>query len=190
MNASNFGAGTGALVAYTQANIATIDLPGDVIAAQERLADNGVNGDTIVMSANLFNRVIRSTMLQNFVRGNRPTDSTMNMTTDAVAQAFAANGIKQVLVGRARYNSAKKGQAYVKSCIWGDTYIWVGQCNGGAATDGGAGRTFVWNAEGGLFVTETYRDEKRRSNMVRVRQNTIEKIIDGSAGTLITTSYA
>jgi hypothetical protein len=56
--------------------------------------------------------------------------------------------------------------------------------------DGGAGFTLVWNAEGGIFVSETYRDEKRRSNMVRVRQNTTEKVINANAGTLITTQWS
>jgi hypothetical protein len=39
-------------------------------------------------------------------------------------------------------------------------------------------------------VTETYRNETRRSNIVRVRQNTTEKIVDATQGTLITTQYS
>ena len=62
----------------------------------------------------------------------------------------------------------------------------------GDFTGGGVGRSIVWGADspGGLFVSETYRDEKRRGNMIRVRMNTDEKIIDETAGELITTQWA
>jgi hypothetical protein len=45
----------------------------------------------------------------------------------------------------------------------------------------------VWTEDSELFTTETYRDEKRRSDMVRVRHNTAEKVIDETAGELIAT---
>ena len=57
-------------------------------------------------------------------------------------------------------------------------------------TAGGAGFTLYWNQDGGLYTSETYRNEGRRSNMVRVRQNTAEKVVDATAGTLITTQYS
>jgi len=189
MNTGSFAA-TAAAVNYTQALIATINFPADILAAVERVNDSGEIADTIVMSPNVFNRIRLSTLLQNFVRGNRPSDSTMAINAADIASAFSDAGIKQVLVGRARYDSAKKGQAYVAARVWGDTYVWVGALAGGDFTNGGAGRTIVWNAEGGLWVTETYREENIRSNIVRVRQNTVEKVIVAGAGTLITTSYS
>lgn len=190
MNTSNFGSGTNSAVAYTEANIATIDFPQDVFAAVERLNDNAEQPNTIVMSSTVFNRLRRATLTQNFIRGNRPTDSSLNVTPTALAAAFAESGIEQVLVGRARVNSAKKGQNYSASNVWGNTYVWVGKVASGDFMNQGAGRTLVWNKEGGLWVTETYREESKRSDIVRVRQNTAEKIIDGAAGTLITTQYA
>lgn len=189
-NTTNFPA-TASVVAYTEALIATMDFPADVLAALERVANNGEEGaDTIIMSPNVFNRVMRSTLMQNWVRGNRPTDSTLNLTASAIAGAFGENGISQILVGRARYDSAKKGQTFVAANIWNDTYVWVGKVASGDFKNGGAGRTLVWNAEGGLFVTETYREEVTRSNVVRVRQHTVEKIVNAGAGTLITTQYS
>jgi hypothetical protein len=55
---------------------------------------------------------------------------------------------------------------------------------------GGAGRTFYWDKEGGLFVTESYRDESLRSNVIRVRQHDVIKVVDGTSGELITTAYS
>jgi hypothetical protein len=177
-------------VAYTEANIATINFVRDVLDAIERVNDNGAEANTIVMSSTVFNRIKRGTLTQNFCRGSRASDATLNLTAAAMAEAFADNGITQVLIGRARYNSAKKGQAYSAASVWGTTYVFVGQVVDGDPALGGVGRTLVWNAEGGIFVSETYRDEKRRSNMVRVRQHTAEKIIDATAGTLIVTQWS
>lgn len=188
-NTGNFAA-TNSVVAYTLALKATMDFPTDVLAAIERVNDNGEIANSIVMSPNVLNRIKISTLMQNFIRGNRPSDSTTNITAAMIQQAFADNGIENVLVGRARYNSAKKGQAYSAARIWNDTYVWVGNIQGGDIKAGGAGRTLVWNKEGGTFVTESYRDDKRRSNMIRVRQNTAEKVVNANAGTLITTQYS
>ena len=189
-NATTFGAGTNSAVAYTVANLATISFIADVLAAIERVNDNGGQANTIVMSSTIMNRVKLGTLVQNFVRGSMPNDATLNVNATTLAGAFKDNGIERVLIGRARVNSAKKGQAYSASNVWGNTYIWVGDVKSGDVGLGGAGRTLVWNEDGGLFTTETYRDEGRRSNMVRVRQNTDEVIVDATAGTLITTQYS
>jgi len=189
MSASNFTA-TAAAVAYTEANIATIDLVRDVTAACSRLNDKGIIPNTIVMSKNVFQRTRRSTLLTGYLRGAKSTDSKVLASADDIASVFAAEGIQKCLVGKMPYNAGKKGQAYSASQVWGDTYIWVGQVAGGDFMAGGAGRTIVWNPEGGVLVSETYRDEGRRSDVVRVRQNTAEKVVDGTAGELITTSYA
>jgi hypothetical protein len=189
-NTTNFGAATNSTVAYTYENLATIDGPTDILAAIERVNDNAEEANTLVMSPNVFNRLKLSTKMQNFIRGNRPSDATLNITQGMMQQAFAEQGITNVYVGRARYDSAKKGQAFSSARVWSDTYIWVGSIGGGDFMTGGMGRTIVWNKEGGLFVTEAYRDEKRRSGVIRVRQNTTEKVINAGCGTLIATQYS
>lgn len=190
MNATNFGAGTNSVVAYTEANLATISFVADTLAAIERCRDNGINPNTIVLNSKVYNRIRRGTLVVNFVASQ--VGKGASVTSTSIAQAFADEGITQCLVGKARYNAGKKGAAKSMTDVWGVTYAWVGMAspNANAMQDGGAGFTLTWNQEGGLYVSETYRDEKRRSNMVRVRQNTAEKIVDGSAGTLITTQYS
>lgn len=190
LNTTTFGSATNSAVAYTEANIATIDGPQDIQLAIERIMNNAEKPDTIVMSPNVYNRLRRSTLMKSFITGsNLPA---ANITPNTIQQAFAANGIEQVLIGMARYDGAvkKATQTYSATNVWGDTYIWVGRVGSGDPMNGGAGRTLGWNAEGGQFVTETYREEKIRSNIVRVRQHTIEKIIDASCGTLIATQYS
>lgn len=191
MSTGNFAA-TNSVVAYTEANIATINFAMDVGAAIERVNDKGAVANTIVLSSTVLERLKRSTLLQGYVRGSIIGQAQYPMTAANIAAAFADSGITQVLVGRSRRNTAKKGAAYAAGSVWGTTYVWVGAVNAGARTpmDGGAGFTLYWNAEGGLYVTETYRSEEHRSNMVRVRQNTTEKMTDATAGTLITTQWA
>jgi hypothetical protein len=190
-NTGNF-ASTNSTVAYTTANKATMDPTADILAAIDRVEDNAASPDTMVIPKAVFTRITQATLFQNWVRGTLKGNVDMPINAQNIQAAFADYGIKRVLIGRARVNTAKKGQALVISQVWSAAYIWIGCTNPTATTpqDGGAGFTMVWNAEGGLFVTETYRDEKRRSNMVRVRQNTAEKITDATAGTLIATQYS
>lgn len=188
-NATTFGA-TVSGVAYTVANKATADFASDVLGVIDTLNGRGEMPNTIVMSGAVFTRIKGQTLFQNFVRGNRPSDITANLSQGAVAQAFADSGIQNVYVGRAVRNTANKGAAFVGTPIWNNTHVWIGRVESGEVMDGGAGRTFYWSADSELFTTETYRDESRRSNVVRVRQHVSEKIIDADAGQLITTQFA
>jgi len=189
INDSTFTA-TAAAVNYTEANIATIDLVRDVVGAVGRLNDKGVIPNTIIMSKNVFNRVRRSTLLLDYLRGARADDAKNLASAQDIANVFNNEGITQCLVGRAPKNSAKKGQAYSATGIWADTHIWVGLVVGGDPMAGGAGRTVSWSADGGVFTSESYRDESRRSDVVRVRQNVDEKVVDATSGELITTNYS
>ncbi len=189
-NTTNFGSAVNSTVAYTVANKATVDFPTDVTAAIDLLKGKGDVPNTIVMSSQVLSRLKNTTLLQNYVRGNRPTDATLQLTASSIAAAFADLGIQQVLIGNAVYNSAKKGQAFSSSAVWNNTYIWVGRVESGEMMSGGAGRTLYWSADSELFTSESYRDESRRSDVMRVRQNVDEKTIDGNSGTLIATQYS
>ena len=175
----------GATAAYTEANITSFDLPADVAAGKLELAKYGVLPNTLVMSAVVFERVRRSTKVQNQMFGVVATNSTRLLSEQEVAQAV---GVEKVLVGRAPRNSGKKGQSYSGSFIWGDNYIALANTTGGEFAAGGFGRTILWGADSPVpFVSETYRDEARRSNILRVRQHVSEKVVDGSSIIRITT---
>jgi hypothetical protein len=171
--------------AYSEANITSMDLPADVAAAKLELAKFGVMPNALVMSARLFERVRRSVKVQNQTFGVVATDSTRLLSESEVAQAV---GVDRVLVGRAPRNSAKKGAAYSGGFIWGDAHIALANVSGGEFAAGGFGRSILWGADSSVpFVTETYRDEARRSDVLRVRQHVAEKVVDGSSIIRITT---
>ena len=98
-----------------------------------------------------------------------------------------------VIIGRTKEDVSNKAKLVPDlQPIWKPTHIWLGCVKSGDFDQGGMGRTLVWQADvpGGLFATETYRDEKRRSDMARVRTNSIEKVVNENAGQLIKTNYA
>jgi len=176
-----------ASAAYTEANITSFDVPGDVAAAKLELAKYGVLANTLIMSMPVFERIRRSAKVQNQFFGIVPSDQSRLLSEGEVA---AAVGVDRVLVGRAPKNTAKKGQVYSGGFIWSNTYMALANTVGGDFSGGGFGRTIVWAADSPVpFVSETYRDEARRADVLRVRQNAAEKVIDGSSIIRITTGY-
>lgn len=175
-------------VAYTNTNIATVDVARDVAAAKLALNKYGYEVNCIAMSANVFELIRRSTLLQNQFFGVISNTGARLLNEAEIA---AALGVQNLLVGRAAYNTAGKNKSYTGSFIVPDTKIVVGQIAGGEFTAGGVGRTLVWSGDSaGGFVSESYRDEARRSQVLRVRMNTDEVVIDPNAAVRITTDYS
>jgi hypothetical protein len=175
-------------VAYTQALVATVDVARDVATAKLALAQYGYEANCVAMSANVFELIRRSTLLQNQFFG---VISNTGARLLSEAEIAAALGVQNLLVGRAAYNTAGKNKTYSGSFVVPDTKIIVGQIAGGEFTAGGIGRTLVWSGDSaGGFVSESYRDEARRSQVLRVRMNTDEVVIDPNAAVRITTNFA
>jgi hypothetical protein len=168
--------------------VATVDVARDVAAAKLALAQYGYEANCVAMSANVFELIRRSTLLQNQFFG---VISNTGARLLSEAEIAAALGIQNLLVGRAAYNTAGKNKTYSGSFVVPDTKIIVGQISGGEFTAGGIGRTLVWSGDSaGGFVSESYRDEARRSQVLRVRMNTDEVVIDPNAAVRITTNFA
>ena len=122
----NFGSATNSTVAYTAANILTISLIPDLIAASRRVKAKGEPPPYVaVMSGVVFERVRQAATVQAYVTGTLRAgqEATHNM----IEQALQEFGIKQILVGDAYYNSAADQATPVLTAIWNNTYIWVGR---------------------------------------------------------------
>lgn len=186
---ANWTATTSA-TAYTAANIASFNLGLDIDICKQAINARGESVDslTAVMSLNTFNLVRASTQLQNRIRGTISTDSMLVLSKEAVADAL---GLKEVLVGGNFYDTTAQGVTSSLSAIWPDSVIWLGAVAPFSGTEsyfsGGAAATLFWQTDGEIFQTETYREENRRSEVVRCRQHTAEKIINSNAGQLLAT---
>lgn len=186
-NTSNFNA-TNSVTAYTEANIATIDFPQDVLNAVDRLTGKGITPNTMVMNQAVWNRLRRSSKLQTYLYGNLPSGLQRMVSDTDLANAF---GVQNVIIAAVKKDSAAKKATPSLSHIWNNSYIWIGNTASGDFAAGGAVRQIIWTGDApDLYVTETYRNEARRGDMVRVRQHATEKVIDQTAGELITTQWA
>ena len=182
-----------AAITYTTTNIATYDIGYDIDLAKNAIQSRGESIDdlTVVMSLPVFLRSRASTKLQNRIRGMLPSETILSLDTDSFARAC---GVKQVLVGRAAYDTTMQGVTTSMSNIWGDTYVWVGISNAGAGPEqyfnGSSAFTLFWQQDADIFQVESYREEKKRSEIIRARQFCTEKVVLANSGELVTTGYA
>lgn len=188
MNTGTFNT-TAFTTALTEANVGTIDVVADIFAAKERLTRRGLVPNTMIMTDSVFNRLRRSLKLQTFLYGTIGAGTGYRLIN---AQDIGnALGIPNVFIAAATYDRADKGLTPILTPVWGNDTIFLGYVAGGDFSAMGVGRTIVWTADApGMFVTETYRSEPRRGDMVRVRMHTAEKIVDSTAGELLTTGWA
>lgn len=185
---------TTSATAYTAANLATFNVGLDIDSVKASIQGRGedVSGLTAVMSLNVFDRIRASTQLQNRIRGTISTDSMLVLDRQAVADAL---GLKEVLVGRAVYDTSKQGASAASlSPVWTDTYIWVGNVSTPTGPDqyfnGSVGFTLFWQEDADIFQVESYRENDIRSTIIRARQYTDEKIVLATAGQLLVTQYS
>jgi hypothetical protein len=190
-NNSTFTA-TNSSVAYTIANIATMNVALDVELAIDRLLGLGESRDNlrVVMSNQVWLRAKASTLFQNRMRGaGISNDTFLNASEQAAAEVF---GVREVVIGRASYDTAPEGVAYSGAQVWSNAFIWVGSVSesGGGYFGGGAGFTLAWSEYGPVTGVFTYRDEAIKSNILRASQHVTEKIVNANAGQLINTQYS
>jgi TM2 domain-containing membrane protein YozV len=179
---------TNPLVNYTVTNLSTINFVADVAAAKQRLLKNGLIPNAVIMNQEVFDLVRRSPLAQNQFFG---VISNTGGRLLSEAEIAAVAGVEKCLVGKAAKNTAAKGLAFSGGFILPTTYIAVGYVAGGDFAAGGVGRTIVWSEDTSApFVTESYRDEIRRSKILRVRSNRAVKVIDETSVELITTNYS
>jgi hypothetical protein len=190
-NNSTFTA-TNSGVAYTTANLATMNVALDVELAIDRLLGLGESRDNlrVVMSNQVWLRIKASTLFQNRLRGaGISNDTFLNSSEQAAADVF---GVREVIIGRASYDTAPEGVAYSGAQVWSNAFIWVGSVSesGGGYFGGGAGFTLAWSEYGPVTGVFTYRDEAIKSNILRASHAVTERIVNANAGQLITTQYA
>lgn len=192
-NTSTFNLSTSA-TAYTDANLTTFDIGYDVDGMKQQIQSRGesVDGLTLVMSLPVFLRARQSTRLQNRIRGTVSTDTQLTLSAQAMADALQ---VKEVLIGRATYDTSKQGASSSSlSSIWSNTYLWLGRCDAPSGPEayfnGSTGFTIFWQQDADLFQVETYREENIRSTIVRARQYVSEKIVLSTGAQLLASQYS
>lgn len=102
-----------------------------------------------------------------------------------LAQYF---GVDKILVGGGIYDASKKNINFSITDIWDDEYVGLFKVSNGGLElkEPVVGRTFLWIEDSPEnLVTESYREEQTRADIVRVRQHTDEEFIFTGAGYLL-----
>jgi len=157
----------------------------DVLAAQQKIAAScGDEPNVVIMSKDLFLDLQTNAQIKSQVVYNG-SDDPKKVTEQQLAALFH---VEKVIVCSATRNTVNKAQGYSGGRIWPSTMCMVAKL---ATTKDLAepciGRTFHFIEDGaGDVIVETYRDERRRSDMVRARINYHQKRLLVGAGHLLT----
>jgi hypothetical protein len=182
------GAALTTAVGTPWSTVATAVPTTNVEAAAQKVFDNcGMWPNAIIMSRKTFRNVRNCVSIIDRIKFAGITDPRAGAITEAaIAQVF---DLDHVIVAGSAKNTAIEGQAAAISSIWADTNVMV--CK--IATDQDIrtpciGRTFHWGEDGSQVggQVETYRDEGKRSDIVRVRHQVDEKVLYVEAGHLLT----
>jgi hypothetical protein len=172
---------------YIEANIETVDVPLDINSLLERMTLLGETPTHLTMSLKLWNFIRRTKKLQTYVYGYLNVNQGGSQITDTMfASVF---GLQGIIIAKKSYDSALKGKSPTVTPVWGNDYLAVARLAGGEFMNGGVGRTIIWDADapGGLFTSESYRNEARRGNMLRVRSNRVLKTVSPNCVQLLDT---
>lgn len=163
---------------WSSASTATpVDDINDAAAAVELQC--GMRPKTLILSSDSFRKVINCDQLVDRIKYTFPGIDINNMSTVQLAQAL---GLEKVLVGGGVYSSADKGQDASVSRFWPDDEAMLTITSDDPdITVPCIGRTFFFMPESGDgeagTIVETYRDETVRSDVVRVRHDSDERLL-------------
>ena len=108
-----------------------------------------------------------------------------DITPQQLAEVF---DLEHIIVAGSSRNSANKGQSASPTQIWSSEYAMVCKiATSGDFQEPCIGRTFHWSEDGSTIggTVETYRDEKVRGDVVRVRHDVDEIVLYPQAGHLL-----
>jgi hypothetical protein len=195
-SASNGITRTNAGTKWLAANIATATVVDDILAAIERLTDKGYIPNAIILPFVRLNIAKRSTQFLNYgkqfgIKLSGGGDSTSSVTNSDFLAAFAEHGIEKLIICRAAAQVNNEGTDTVTTAkLWNQDFAMVARLGDGELENGGLARTIYWDeAESVPYQVQTYRDEPKESDIVRVKQFDRERIIDAAAGELILANY-
>ena len=160
----------------------------DVEAAVRRVwTASGIWPNTLIINRHVFRNLRNCDEIIDRINSNgagtpsKPEDVT-------VAMLQACFDLPRILVCGSAKNSANEGLAASIGKVWSDEYAMV--CRTATSNDMREpciGRTFHWAKDGSSIggTVESYRDETRRGDVIRVRHQVGEKLLYTAMGELL-----
>lgn len=167
---------------------ATATPKADVDGARDSMRSNyGVLPNVLTISFSRFNALLRTAELKDALKYTNPIEmGGLDVQRAIVAQYF---GLNEILVGDAQQNTAKKGQTASLGEIWtpGNVGLYAVSDGSDDMKEPVIGRTMQFeDGASDILTTETYRDEPKRADIVRVRNDVDEVYQYEGAGYILT----
>ncbi len=161
---------------------ATTDVVRDVQDSIERVrVVTGMIPDTMVIEMGAWRDLLVNDDVRDMVKYT--SEGTIDKLAAALAPVF---GVQRILIGNVIGNSAAEGATFASVDTWLATVCGLFVTASGGLQTSGVGRTMMWVDDApSNEVFESYRDESRRSDVIRVRQFVDELVIDVAMGDLI-----
>ncbi|MEM1224606.1 MAG: hypothetical protein AAGJ40_02855 [Planctomycetota bacterium] len=160
----------------------------DVEAAVQKIYDNsGLWANSLVVNKKVFRNLRNCDEVIDRINsaGAGSPSKASDVTVKMLSEVF---DLPNIIVAGTSKNGANEGQSATPTQIWSSEYAMV--CC--VATSGDfrepcVGRTFHWGEDGSSVggTIETYRDETKRSDIVRVRHDVDEVLLYPEAGHLL-----
>ena len=170
------------------------DIVTDIANASNAMyVNSGMQPNTVVMSYKKYWDVRRNATIQSQIKFSGLDDPKMSFqaSRQILAELF---GVSKVVVAGAQYATNNQAAASLTlNPFWSDDYVVLAKvATTGDFKEACVGRTFHWEADGSSAngTVETYRDERVRGNIVRVRMDTDEVPLLPQAAYLITGTNA
>jgi len=148
----------------------------------------GMTPNALIMDPTSMDCVTNCDQVIDRLKYTFPGIDMADMTAAQVAQVL---GVQQVLVGGGVYDSAAENKDASIARIWPSTQVMLTSiATSNDLTEACLGRTFYWQDESGddevQTVVESYRNESRRSDIIRVRHDSDENLLASkdSSGTI------
>ena len=170
------------------ATIATAIPLTDVEAAVQKIYDNsGLWANALVINRKVFRNLRNTAQVIDRIEASG-AGSPAKASDVTVAMLAAAFDLDHIIVAGTSRNSAREGQNATPVQIWSGFNAMVCRISTSAdMRDPCIGRTFHWSEDGSSIggTVESYRDERVRGDVVRVRHQTGETILYPEAGHLL-----
>jgi hypothetical protein len=160
----------------------------DVEAAVQKIYDNsGLWANALVINRKVFRNLRNSAQVIDRIESNGAGNA--SKATDITVQMLAAAfDLDHIIVAGTSKNGAKEGQSASPTQIWSGEYAMVCKISTSAdMRDACIGRTFHWSQDGSSIggTVESYRDERVRGDVIRVRHDVDELVLYPQAGHLL-----
>lgn len=160
----------------------------DVKARVDNMWTNtGLHANALIINFRVFRSLRLVDQITDAIQSAGAGDRTL-VRDITIAQLSEAFDLEHIIVAGAGKNTANEGTTAVVEPVWSDEYAMVAKIvETNDIREAGLGRTFHWGEDGSSIgaTVESYRDETVRSDIIRARMDTTEKLLYLECGELL-----